>query len=344
MDLNPTQDQRQLVDAFAALYGKHASGAAVRAAEPSGFDASLWSALTEIGAVSMGVPRESGGGGASLLDLALVAEQHGRFVAPAPLVEAQVAARLIARLAEKAAGLLESVVSDDRLITVALHPVREGVANSVATLVPAAAVADQALVPVGGDLMCVELSGHRLPVSTGAATPVADVVDLRTGSTVLAGGPDAERNWAHAVDEWMTLTACVLVGLARRALDTAVAYVKERTVFGRAIGSFQGVAHPLADAATAVDGARLLAYRAAWAAQEEPERFAELAAMCFAFATETARQVTALDVHVHGGYGVSTEYDAQLYFRRAQGWPALLAEPRVVRQWAYQRRLARAEA
>ena len=75
-----------------------------------------------------------------------------------------------------------------------------------------------------------------------------------------------------AVDDWRMLTANVLVGVAARALEIGVSYVKERQAFGAAIGSFQGVAHRLADCATAVDGARLLAYKAAWARDEDEPR------------------------------------------------------------------------
>jgi alkylation response protein AidB-like acyl-CoA dehydrogenase len=94
------------------------------------------------------------------------------------------------------------------------------------------------------------------------------------------------------------------------------------------IGSFQGVAHRLADRACEVDGAELLAREAAWAVAEEPGRAAELAAMAFGFAAETARDTTYHALHFHGGYGFMLEYDIQLYFRRARAWAAVLSEPR----------------
>ena len=93
------------------------------------------------------------------------------------------------------------------------------------------------------------------------------------------------------------------------------------------IGSFQGIAHRLADTAAAVDGARLLAYEAAWAVDDQPERAAELAAMAFAFAYETARDATYRSLHFHGGYGFMMEYDIQLYFRRARGWANVFDDP-----------------
>jgi alkylation response protein AidB-like acyl-CoA dehydrogenase len=118
-----------------------------------------------------------------------------------------------------------------------------------------------------------------------------------------------------------------LCGAGRRALDIGVTYTTERHQFGVPIGSFQSVAHRLADAATAIDGAQLLAREAAWAADELPDDLAVLSSMAFAFAAETAEQVADAALHFHGGYGFMLEYDIQLYFRRIKAW-ALLAGDR----------------
>jgi alkylation response protein AidB-like acyl-CoA dehydrogenase len=130
--------------------------------------------------------------------------------------------------------------------------------------------------------------------------------------------------FATAIDEWQVLTANAVVGIGARAVEVAADYARERTAFDVPIGSFQGVAHRLADAATAVDGARLLAREAAWAAEQEPRRFAELAAMAFAFASSAAATATYWALHFHGGYGFMLEHDVQLYYRRARAWPRVL--------------------
>src|SRR5262249_13743529 len=124
-------------------------------------------------------------------------------------------------------------------------------------------------------------------------------------------------------------TAGALVGIGARALEIGVEYVKERKAWGVPVGSFQSVAHRLADAAATIDGARLLTHEAAWAVDAQPDRAAELAAMAFAFASESARDTTHRSLHYHGGYGFMMEYDVQLYYRRARGWANVLAEPRV---------------
>src|SRR5579872_1121706 len=120
MDLRPSPEQEQLVEAFTALYARESPPERVRAAEPGGFDKALWERLVEMGVVAMAVDEESGGWGASLLDLSLIAEQQGRWLASAPVIEAQVAARLLARV--RAHDVLERVVAGERLVTLALHP------------------------------------------------------------------------------------------------------------------------------------------------------------------------------------------------------------------------------
>jgi alkylation response protein AidB-like acyl-CoA dehydrogenase len=97
-------------------------------------------------------------------------------------------------------------------------------------------------------------------------------------------------------------------------------YAAERRAFGGVIGGYQGVAHPLAEDATRLDGARLLAQKAAWALDTRDPRRRELAALAFAFASATADRVTYQAIHFHGGYGFMLEHDVQLFYRRARGW------------------------
>jgi alkylation response protein AidB-like acyl-CoA dehydrogenase len=322
MDFDPSADQSQLIDAFDALYAKWSTPDLVRRAEPVGFDPELWDQLINIGALEMAVPEELGGGGASLLDLELVAERHGRWLACAPMLESQIAARLLARLGgDAAAELLASVVDGTNMVTIALHRARDRRLK----LVPAGAVADVALALDEDRLVAVPLTGPRGGSDNLGNLPLADV-RIPDSSTTLATA--ASSDFDLAINEWMTLTAGALTGLARRALEIGVDYAKEREAFGVPIGSFQAVAHPLADSATAIEGAFLLARKAAWSADSEPGRFGQVAPLSFAFATETARDASYRSLHFHGGYGFMTEYDIQLYFRRAKAWPAILMEPR----------------
>jgi alkylation response protein AidB-like acyl-CoA dehydrogenase len=137
---------------------------------------------------------------------------------------------------------------------------------------------------------------------------------------VLAAGEAAAELFAAALDDWLVLTAAALVGIGTAAHDVICAYAAERQAFGAPIGTYQGVAHPLAEDATRLDGARLLTRKAAWAIDSGRGRRRELAAMAFAFASETAECATYDAVHFHGGYGFMLEHDVQLHYRRARGW------------------------
>jgi alkylation response protein AidB-like acyl-CoA dehydrogenase len=322
MDLNPSEEQQQLIDTFAAFYAKECPTERVRNAEPSGHDADLWARLREMGVMDMAVDHASGGWGASLLDLALVAEQHGRHLGPAPLVEGQVAVRLLARVGgPAAAAALGRSLADGRLTTIALHPPKIG----VLALVPAGAVADEVIYCDGGRLMCMEIA-DRHPISNLGSMPVADLT-VNSSAMELRTGEQAQPLFERARDEWMVLMANALLGVAARSMELGVEYVKERHAFGAPIGSFQAVAHGLANAATAVDGSRLIAREAAWAADEDAARATELACFSCGFCSEAARDASYRSLHYHGGYGFMLEFDTQLYYRRAKAWPAVFGEP-----------------
>jgi len=323
MDLNPSVEQQQLIDAFAGFYAKECPTERVRAAEPAGHDADLWARLRDMGAVDMAVDELSGGWGASLLDLALVAEQHGRHLGPAPLVEAQVAARVLARAGTDAAReALARARTDDHLTTIALHPPENGVLG----LVPAGAVADEVVYFHDGQLQCMQIGDHGRPISNFGSMPLADI-SLHPAAMGLLSGPPARRLFERARDEWMALMANSLVGIGSRSLELGVAYVKERHQFGVPIGSFQALGHGLADAATAMEGSRLIAREAAWAADEDTARASELACLACGFSSEAARDASYRSLHYHGGYGFMVEFDIQLYFRRARAWPAVFGDP-----------------
>ena len=113
------------------------------------------------------------------------------------------------------------------------------------------------------------------------------------------------------------LAAAQAVGGASAALEMTVEYAKERRQFNKALAEFQAISHYLADARTALDGAQLLVYEAAWA-HNTGRSTDQLAPMAKLFACRTYREVTAMCQQVFGGIGFTVEYDIQLYFRRAK--------------------------
>jgi len=108
-----------------------------------------------------------------------------------------------------------------------------------------------------------------------------------------------------------------MVGLAQGALDHAIAYVKERRQFGKAIAEFQGVQFQLARGATELEAARLLVYNAA-RLRDTGRPFLTEAAMCKLYASEVAEHVTSLAVNLFGGYGFTRDYPVEKLFRDAK--------------------------
>ena len=111
--------------------------------------------------------------------------------------------------------------------------------------------------------------------------------------------------------------AAQALGIAAGALDCAVAYVKERKQFGRALAKFQNTQFKLADMATRVEAARLIVYKAAMA-KDSQKKFSVEAAMAKLFAAETAMAVTTEAVQLLGGYGYIREYDVERMMRDAK--------------------------
>jgi len=108
------------------------------------------------------------------------------------------------------------------------------------------------------------------------------------------------------------------LGQARRALDDALAYVKERRQFGQPIGSFQALKHRIADLATEVECCRLLVYDVAAKVDADPGgTFAREASMAKLKVTETAKRVALEGMQMMGGYGYATEYDMEAHVRGA---------------------------
>ena len=319
-DFTLSDEQEHVREAFATLFERECPIERVRSSEPLGFDEKLWQQLLDAGVLTMGLPVEAGGDGAGLVELALVVEEQGYRLAPVPLVPAVVAARLLARTGDP--QLLE--LGEHGLVTIALHPARSGERQ----LVPAGAVATTVVGLLDGELVVVRRDAPGASPGNIGDEPLA-WVDLAEGASrvQLASGDDAGSEHEQAVREWRLLTAAFQVGLAHAALDLAVQYAKERVAFGVPIGTFQAVAHPLADVASAVQGARHLAWKAAWLADHDPERAAVEIEMAYLYACRTATLATATGVHTQGGFGFTLESDMQLYFRRAKSNALLAGDP-----------------
>ena len=121
-------------------------------------------------------------------------------------------------------------------------------------------------------------------------------------------------NTMQVLDAGRIGIAALSVGLAQGAYEAALAYARERKAFGKTITSFQAIQFKLADAATRIEAARLLTYRAAHL-KEQGQRTTLESAMAKMYASEIAVRVAEDCVQIHGGYGFVKDYPAEKYFR-----------------------------
>lgn len=320
IDYSLTEDHKALQSAYRQLLETHCPIETVWAAQETGFDKSLWERLCAMGATSMALGEQAGGDGATLVDLALVAEEVGRALAPVPWIDHVCAARL----AERLGGVEADVVEGNRIIGLEIAP--EPVAGR--RLIPSAAVADALIVRDGDEVILLSFAPRPERVPNLGQLPMA-WVDPETADarTVLGSGPQAIAAYRRAVDEWRVLTAAALTGLVEQTMTIAAEFAKSRYTLGVPISTLQAISHPLANMAIAVQGGRNLARRAAWFLDNEPDERPELPGCALVFMAEEAPKAATMAVHIQGGLGVSVEAAATAYLVRARGWALAGGDP-----------------
>jgi alkylation response protein AidB-like acyl-CoA dehydrogenase len=273
-----------------------------------------WARLCkEIGVAGLTVPEEYGGSGATLAEAAVVLEELGRVLSPAPMLGSVLAVHALLGSGDEdaRARLLPAICAGERIVTAAwqgsgsVSP--EGLVSGV---FPDVSAADTVLVVVDGTL-------HEV----GAGIDVTASLDLtrQLGTLRLDGVPG--RRLAGPAPELRDVACAALaaeqLGTAERALELTVAYVQERHQFGRPIGSFQVLQHRLAEAYVRVQAARSAAEAAVQAVADGSPDTPLLAAAAKVTCSETLRAVAAEMVQMHGGIAITWEHDAHRYLRRA---------------------------
>ena len=325
MNFDISEDQQMMRDTFARFLDKNSSMARVRAALPKGFDPALWSGLAELGAFSLRVPEESGGLGLGLLDAAILMEEVGRTLAAGPVAETLMAARLLAASGgADAAELLERVIAGRAVVSLAFHDI----ADEPVQWVAGGAVAEAVIARCGEQIVLVEFpQSARRAEANLASTAIAELNFAGAPRTLLSDGAAGRRAFAQAIEEWKLLMASALAGLSRQAIQLAAAYARERIAFGQPIGSYQGIAHPLADLICDVDGGKYLNWMTIRdIADGKPEAGAEVS-LALWWNADTANRAVAQSLQTFGGYGLTTDYDIHLYNLRAKAWPLVIGDP-----------------
>ena len=318
MDFGLTDDQREIQRTARELLSERSKPERVREhAEAATTDRDLWRELSELGWPGIAVAEENGGQGLGRIELSILCEELGRTLAPVPFLPSVLAATLIehAGSPEQRERWLPGLASGE--LTGALGSSSDG----SAALVIAA--------PEAGVIVLVDEDGGGRVLEPGQAdvTPIASVDSTRSAGRV-SGAEDAGEplpgDVASGIYRALVAVSAELVGVCERALEMTVAYVKERKQFGVPVGSYQAVSHRCAQMLLETEKARSTAAFAAWAADAEPGRLAEAAAMAKSAASDAGREVTASAIQAHGGIGFTWEADVHWLYKRAQLDAALL--------------------
>jgi alkylation response protein AidB-like acyl-CoA dehydrogenase len=358
-----TDEQRMLQESAERFLLEHSPPAVARAVAkaPAGLDLSLWQQVTStLGWQAVVVPEEQDGLGLGVVELAVLLEQAGARLSPIPLHACALSALALRATPESPARdvLLQAIASGE-IVSLAHTDARphwdeRGVdvratqadanwrLNGSARFVSGGAAAAHLLVvarmdtAIGLFAVPADHAGVSIEhqVTLDQTRSMADVTfsDVTLGSDA-ALALDWRRGLGTTLDLARILMAAEQVGCAQRALDMTLEYVAERIQFGRTIASFQAVKHKAADMMLQVESARSLMLYAACTADAwlrdavDDTSLQEAAAMVASSAGDAAFFVTGTGIQLHGGVGITEEYDIQLYFKRARALESYLGRP-----------------
>jgi alkylation response protein AidB-like acyl-CoA dehydrogenase len=337
-----TDDQRAIQEAARDFLAARYSAEEIRRLafdDDRGFTDEQWTAIAELGWPALVVAEDDGGLGLGVVELAVLMEQLGYALAPAPLLSTVAAALVIAAAGDdtQRAEWLPALADGERRGTVAPLPPADGLQADGDALtasleaIPDAAGADLLVVSTGHErLSLVELAGDGVTVERASGldpTRRVSTVRLDRAPSTPLGAPDGAA-LARARDVIAVATAAESVGVAQRAMEIAVAHARERHQFGRPIGVFQAVSHPCAQMLLETEGARSAVLYAAWALDHSPEEAPLAAAMAKSYASDAGWRVPAAALQVLGGIGFTWEHDLHLWLRRGRANAAVWGDPR----------------
>lgn len=342
MDFSFTEEQETVSKLARELFDRRVTPGRLTELEAgeTRYDAALWRELAAIDLLGTALPESVGGNGGGFVELGVLLAEVGWSVAPVPAYATLVlGADPIARHGEPelAQRVLPGVVAGTRILTAGLQePGRSDPTRPCTTarrdgpnwrldgakeLVPAAQLADTALIPATADdgevsvfLLPTNSRGVEIrPITTTNREPHADV--FLDGAVVSA--QDRLADGGQLIDSMHTRAlvglCAIQLGVAERALRIAADYTSGREQFGRPIGSFQAVQQRMADAFIDVEAMRWTTWQAAWLIGQD--RPADRAALIAKFwAAEAGARVAATTQHVHGGIGIDTTYPLHRYF------------------------------
>lgn len=319
MELLPSSEQQQIIDATAAFLAdrlplRRAHG---KSAPADVISEKLWREIAEMGWLGMSLNEACGGVGYGCVEEALVFWRLGRVLGPPRVLFTSVAAR--------AAAMAEDITLAAKLAggeAIACLAVQDDFSAAPGNL------ERRRLYDVKGAGLALAVDGDRARLIdlTGSAAAARDSLD-KSVSMAIADLSGARvlceaRNGAIA-RVGALLCSAMLLGVAEVATEMIVDYAKIRHTFGRPIGAYQAVRHPCAEMAARCERAKSQLFMAAAAAEEGRKDADLLVSAARVLAEHAALQNTDDSIQLHGGIGVTDEFDLHLLLKRANvmtGW------------------------
>lgn len=365
MPLLLTEEQSMLRDSARGLISDHAPVAHLRklrdSRDETGFSRELWATFAEMGFAGLLVPEEHGGSGLGAVEAGVVMEEIGRTLMPSPfLATAVLSASALTRagsVAQKseylpkiASGALLSALALDegakhRPLHTALQAVRAGNGfklNGAKAMVVDGHVADLLLVVARSAGAPGERDGLTLflvdPKAKGIAIERTVMVDAHNAARIrfddvevtadhVLGEVDSGAGVLTAVlDLGRGAVASEMVGLSEEVFSRTVAYLKERKQFGKAIGEFQALQHRAAHLYIEIEITRAAVLKALQAVDADPAKAAAAIAVAKARAGATATLAVQEGVQMHGGMGMTDQFDVGFFMKRARVCEELLGD------------------
>ena len=299
------EQQRDFAASIDAALGAADLPGAVRAwsAGDVGPGRKVWEQLVNLGVTALAVPEKFDGLDADPVDLVVALERLGRWCVPGPVAESIAVAPVL--LAEDARST--ALATGELIATVAMPP-----------QVPRAVDADMA-----GLVLLATDDG----VSEAAAGDCYESVDpSRRVYDVTPTGEAWQADVRRAYEFGALASAAQLVGAAEALRDAAVDYARQRTQFGRVIGSYQAIKHKLADVHIAIELARPLVYGAALSLDPRDVSAAKAAG------SDAALLAARSALQTHGAIGFTQEHDLSLLLLRVQALRSAWGTPEVHRR------------
>ncbi len=311
MNFEIDEQQRDFASSIDAALGAADVPAAVRA-WADGDTApgrKVWNQLTELGVTALLVAEQYDGIDAHPVDLVVAVERLGYWAVPGPVTESIAVAPILLADDERSGAL----AAGESIATVALAP-----------QVPHAVNADFA------DLVLLAGDGQVSDASAGAGH--ASVDPSRKLFEVTASGAGQSADTARAYEFGVLATAAQLIGAGQAMLDQSVEYAKQRTQFGRVIGSYQAIKHKLADVHIALELARPLVYGAALSLADNSADTARDVSAAKVAAADAALLAARSSLQTHGAIGFTQEHDLSLLLLRVQALRSAWGDPTLHRR------------